>query len=201
MTWKVSADKVLTRDEITAVIADLKRKSRRSVNTRQNLVLFRLATCCGLRASELCGLSLGDVRVASKRPSIYVPATVAKGGKARVVPLTLDQGTLDDLASWKVHRESQGATATAPFLITRTGTRVDRRAARKRYKAACRVLGKERVASITTHTGRHSYVSHRMQAGHNPVAIRDAAGHSSLAITSIYSHVIIDDETVGNLFA
>ena len=41
---------------------DLRRKALRSRNTRLNLVLFPLATCCGLRASEIAQLQVGDVR-------------------------------------------------------------------------------------------------------------------------------------------
>ena len=54
-TWKVDATKILSRSEIGAVLADVKRRGKRrsSVNTRQNLVIFRLATCCGLRATAL----------------------------------------------------------------------------------------------------------------------------------------------------
>jgi len=200
MSWTVTADKVLSRDEILTVITDLKRKSLRSDQTKANLILFRLSTCCGLRVSELTGLTLDNVRVASKRPSLYVPATVAKNGRARTVPLTFDQGTLDDLVSWKAHRESQGANGGSLFLCTRGGGQIDRRNARKRFKAACRVLGKERVETLTIHHGRHSFISHALHSGRNVVAVRDAAGHSSLAVTSIYAHVVTDDETVGNLF-
>jgi hypothetical protein len=41
------------------VLADLKRKAPRSPSTRLNLVLFRLACCCGLRASEMQRKSAG----------------------------------------------------------------------------------------------------------------------------------------------
>lgn len=116
-TWTVTRDKLLTRDEILMVLADLKRKSRRSENTRMNLVLFRLATCCGLRASELCGLTLDNVRVGSGSPKIYVPKTIAKGGKPRVVPLTFDQGTLDDLREWKARREQQAQLAATYLSV------------------------------------------------------------------------------------
>ena len=144
-TWTVTAEKVLTRDEIFAVLAELKRKAKRSLNTRMNLILFRLATCCGLRASELCGLVLDNVRVGSTSPSVRVPKAIAKGGKARVVPLTFDQGTLDDLRAWKAWRESQGAAGSDLFICSLSkgseGAKIDRRNARMRYKACCRVLG------------------------------------------------------------
>ncbi len=50
------------------VLAELKRKAPRSKNTRMNLILFRLAVCCGLRASEIAHLLLSDVRIELTRP-------------------------------------------------------------------------------------------------------------------------------------
>jgi site-specific recombinase XerC len=203
-TWTVTSEKVLPRNEILSVLSDLKRKARRSLNTRQNLILFRLATCCGLRVSELTGLTLDNVRLNSTSPKVYVPKTIAKGGKARVVPLTLDQGTLDDLREWKAFREKQGAQGSDLFICSQSkrsvGKRIDRRNARKRFKACCRCLGRERQAEVTIHYGRHSFISHALHAGQSPVVVRDAAGHTSLATTSIYAHLVDDNCEVGNLF-
>ena len=49
MSWTVDRSKILQPDEIHAVLTDLRRKARRSTNTKMNLTVFRLATCCGLR--------------------------------------------------------------------------------------------------------------------------------------------------------
>ena len=54
--------KILTRREIALVLAELQRKAPRSKNTRLNLVIFRLACCCGLRPSEIAMLQVADVR-------------------------------------------------------------------------------------------------------------------------------------------
>jgi integrase/recombinase XerD len=200
-TWTVTKDKILALSEVQAVVADLKRKGRRSVNTRMNLVIFRLATGAGLRASELTRLTLDNVRVGSDKPTIRVPKIVGKGHKARVIPLTFDQGTLDDIRAWKEHRIQLGAAGNDLFICSRNGTQIDRRNARKRFKAACRVLGRERQAEVTIHHGRHTFISHALHNRFNPVAVRDAAGHSSLAITSIYAHLIDDaDGKVGNMY-
>ncbi len=101
--------KILTRREVGAVLADLARKAPRSPNTRMNLVLFRLAACCGLRASEIAQLQVGDVRTELPRPHLRIRAGAAKGGRPRIVPLWWDAGTLADLAAWKKHRIVQGA--------------------------------------------------------------------------------------------
>lgn len=205
-TWKVTRDKLLSKSEIRRVVADLRRKSGRSVNSRLNLILFRLATCCGLRVSELCSLTLDDLRVASERPSIRIPKAIAKGGRQRIVPLSFDQGTLDDLRAWKGFRQSQGACGT-DYLISSQhrdawGRRIDRRNARRRFKTACKCLGSERQGQLTIHYGRHSFVSHALHGNRSIVEVRDAAGHSSLATTSIYAHLVGDEnEQIGNLFS
>ena len=81
--WNLDRTKILTPTEVARVLPDLKRRARRAVNSRQNLIIFRLATCCGLRVSELIGLRIGDVRVGVEQPYILVRAEVAKRRKAR----------------------------------------------------------------------------------------------------------------------
>lgn len=210
---KIDSLKILTRTEIVAVISDLKRK-RRSANTRQNLIIFRLATCCGLRVSEIVGLKISNVRLNSQRPHIEVPAAIAKRHKARKVPLHWDAATLADLDQWKQERISQGATAGDPFvcsLATGSNSRTGKpsrgkpladRNAQTRFKTAIRCLGNERVELLSIHCGRHSFVSHALAGGRTLAEIRDAAGHANVSTTSIYLHTVRDDDdTVGNLFA
>jgi len=192
-TWCPTAEKILTKAEIKAVLDDLRRKSRRSPNTRMNLTLFRLATCCGLRASELTRLTLDNVRVGTDSPKIRVPKTIAKGKKARTVPV-IDSGTLDDLRTWKALREAHGATGSDLFLVSRKGTAIDRFNARRRFKACCRVLGSERVGEITIHFGRHSFISHALHAGRSVAEVQRAAGHSSLGVTTQYAHLVAESQ-------
>ena len=205
--WKIDQTKILSRVGITSVLADLKRSAkRRSPNTRMNLVIFRLATCCGLRASELVGLKLGDVRVGIARPYIRVPKTIGKGGKGRRVPLWWDRGTLEDLTAWRDDRVSRGAKPGDSFVCAQAkavyGKQLTRHNVRSRFISMCKCLGKERQKELTIHTGRHSFVSHALASGKRSLAeVRDAAGHSSLAITSIYTHVATDDDgETGDLF-
>ena len=116
--WIVDRCRILQRDEIALVLTDLRRKARRSTNSRMNMVVFRLATCCGLRASEIGGLVLADVQVDNSRPSIRVRREIGKGHKARKVPLTWDAGTLADLVEWKRFRREQGAADDDRFVCS-----------------------------------------------------------------------------------
>lgn len=202
---QVDQTKILSRSEIAAVVGELKRKARRSRNTLQNLIIFRLATCCGLRVSELIGLRLSDVRLGLARPYLNIPRGIAKGGKARRVPLWWDRGTLDDLERWKAARVAQGAGPADRFVCSQSvgslETPMRRETARHRFIRACKILGAERQATLTIHHGRHSFVSHALAGGRSLAEVRDAAGHANVATTSIYTHVATDDDgTVGTLF-
>jgi integrase len=61
-TWSLDPTRILTRRELATVLADAKKTSR-FANSRRNLVIARLACCCGLRVSEIGGLELDDVVV------------------------------------------------------------------------------------------------------------------------------------------
>ena len=98
-------------------------KARRSPNTRMNLVILRLACCCGLRLSEISGLRLGDVRVGVDRPHLVIRPTIAKCGRGRVVPLLWDQGTLDDIAAWVATRRAPGRPGPGPGDLFTTAAR------------------------------------------------------------------------------
>jgi integrase len=97
--WSVDRTRILSMAEIALVLGDLQRRSRRSWLTRRNLILFRLATCCGLRSGELTRLEIRDLHLGI-RPFIRVRAEIAKGGRSRSVPLWWDAGTLSDITEW-----------------------------------------------------------------------------------------------------
>jgi integrase len=196
--------KILTRRELQAVLADLKRKAARSKNTRLNLVIFRLAACCGLRASEIAHLHIDDIRVQLPRPHIRIRTGASKGGKPRRVPLWWDGGTLDDLAAWRGARLATGAKGDQPFVASLQAGReamvFSRFTLRKRFRTACGVLGVERLRSLTIHHGRHTFISHALAGGRTLAEVRDAVGHSNVSITSGYLHIAVDDQDVGSLF-
>jgi integrase len=197
--------KILTRTELASVLADLNRKAPRSKNTRLNLVILRLACCCGLRASEIAQLRIDDVRVGQARPHLRIRRGAAKGGRARVVPLWWDAGTLADVAAWKAERFERGGRAGQPFVASLQPARCDivfsRHTLRKRFRTACKVLGPERLGTLTIHHGRHTFISHALAGGRTLAEVRDAAGHANVTVTSGYLHVAVDSDAVGRLFA
>ncbi len=224
-TWVIGEEKILQRDEIIAVIEGLKRRRRRSVNTRQNLVIFRLATCCGLRACEISGLKIKDLKgLRTEKPYINLRKVTTKGKKPRRVPLWWDIGTRDDLMAWLDERKEQGGEQDDCFVCSQStgkisyqkakdepeersgrrkpfGRQLSTKNLRHRFISCCKDLGPDRQATLTIHHGRHSFISHALYGGRSPVEVQRAAGHSSLNTTSIYAHLIRDEKDVnGHLF-
>jgi integrase len=205
-TWNIDASQILSRHELVAVLIDLKKRAARLPNVQMNLAILRLACCCGLRASEIGGLRLGDVRVDVGRPHILVRAQHAKLNRPRRVPLWWDAGTLADLIEWRDDRYRQGARPNDPFICSLQratyGVPLNRHVLRRRFHTACRVLGWDRLRTLTIHHGRHTFISHALAGGRTLAEVKAAAGHASLLTTSVYLHVVVDErEEVGDLFA
>lgn len=200
----VDPTKILTRQELRLVLADLKRQAQRSKQGHVNLILFRLAVCCGLRVSEIANLRLSDVRTDGSRPHLRIRRAAAKGQKARLVPLWWDAGTLVDLTTWKLHRTSQKFGSDDLFLVSprpgRSAIVFSRHTLRRQFRTACKVLGLARHTTLAIHHGRNTFISHALAGGRTLTEVRDAAGHAIVSITSAYLHVAVDDEGMGNLF-
>lgn len=201
---RVNATQILSRRELSLVLTDLEQRSRSSAPARLNLILLRLACCCGLRASEIAALQIADVRCEVSRPHLRIRRGASKGGRSRIVPLWWDAGTLSDISRWKVARVAAGASPDDPFVCSqwpgRRNSALSRHTLRRRFKTACKVLGLERLQTLTIHHGRHTFISHALAGQRTLAEVRDAAGHANVSITSAYLHVAVDDEgTVGRL--
>jgi integrase len=171
--------RILSRRELATVLTDVKRMANRSANARRNLIVVRLACCCGLRVSEIAGLQLDDVLVDVARPHLRLRKETTKGKKARMVPLWWDAGTLADLVAWKAERVQQRARGCDPFVCSvqanRPGQGLQRAAIRRRFLTACKVLGAARARTLTIHHGRHTFISHALAGGRSLGEVRAAA--------------------------
>ncbi len=185
--------RILTRTEIAQVIADLKRK-RRSVNTRQNLIVFRLSACCGLRVSEIAGLRICDLQICGPHPHIFIPQATSKRWRPRRVPLWWDAETLADIQAWRLERITAGAQPADPLVCSlhkdTRGKLLSARNLQHRWGVAIKVLGSDRVKRLSIHKGRHSFCSHALAEGRTITEVREAAGHAKIATTYIYVHAV-----------
>ena len=195
---------ILERGEIAEVVSDLRWRGherephKRSKNARQNLAVFRLSCCYGLRRQEISRLRLGDLNWAEGHATLRVTRWAAKGSKSRVVRLDWSPGAKVDLWRWCQERVSRGANASDLVICDLRpeyyGLGLDPTSIAKRWRTAIRILGPQRVEQLSVHQGRHTFVSHALASGRALPVVRDAAGHSSIAITDVYLHAIDDPE-------
>jgi integrase/recombinase XerD len=156
-----------------------------TVNTPQNEAYLTTVYSCGLRLQEGLNLQVSDID--SERMRIHVHR--GKGAKDRYVPLP--ESTLDILRNyWKLHRNpvwifprlgrsgKEAPSATIP--MNKSSVQGALRRVLKQLKFKKR---------ITTHTLRHSYATHLLEAGVNIRRIQQYLGHSSLNSTMIYLHL------------
>lgn len=153
--------------------------------TERMAAYFWTVYSLGLRMQEGLNLQVGDID--SERMMVHVHR--GKGAKDRYIPLPTD--TLHRLRShWATHRNKRllfpaesrdhkgRPTATTPMSPTAV------QGAMKKITAQID-FGKK----VSTHTLRHSYATHLLEAGVSLKVIQKYMGHSSLQTTMIYLHL------------
>jgi integrase/recombinase XerD len=149
---------------------------------RDHAIIILLAQT-GLRASELTGLSCGEIHLGI---GAHV-TTTGKGRKQRIIPLTKQTAAV--LRVWLAER---GGMPADPLFPTSTGKPLTRKAlARRIAKYAVRAV--ERCPSltaktITPHVLRHTAAMRLLHAGVDTTVIALWLGHEQVETTQMYLH-------------
>jgi integrase/recombinase XerC len=143
---------------------------------------------CGIRVSELVGLSDGDVDFALGIVKVY-----GKGGKERIVPV--GEKALEAIRAYLPARDEILArlgrkASPVPLFINTRGTRLTSRSVARILQKHILQSGLLRKAS--PHALRHSFATHLLDAGADLRSIQELLGHASLSTTQKYTHVSVD---------
>jgi site-specific recombinase XerD len=175
--------RVLTRTEVEAMLdtpAPRAADAPDAVRRRDDAVL-ELLYGSGLRVSELTGLDLGDLDLASGIVVVW-----GKGSKQRRVPM--HAACVDALQAWLGEgREAlvrPSSPADAIFLNAR-GNRLGPRDVR-------RILDRRSRVPTHPHALRHSFATHLLDGGADLRVVQELLGHASLETTQVYTHVSKD---------
>jgi integrase/recombinase XerD len=144
--------------------------------------LLELLYGCGLRASEACGLRMGDVDADEG----FVRVT-GKGGKERDVPL--GGAAADALDRYlRAGRPRLGRPSTDRVFVSVRGRPLGptdvRRALRRELAAAG-------LAERSPHALRHTFATHLLEHGADLRSIQELLGHASVGTTQVYTHVSV----------
>ena len=168
----------LNIDEVTALVEAPRDDDLSSLRDR---AILETLYSCGIRASELTGLDVGEVNLEEGLARV-----LGKGGKERVVPV--GSYARRAIAAYLAARNQPGHGAPL-FLNARGGRLTSRSVGRIVDKY---ILKLATIKKISPHTLRHTFATHLLESGADLRAIQELLGHASLSTTQKYTHVSID---------
>ena len=153
-------------------------------NKKRDYCILTLFLNCGMRLSELCGISLSDID-----PDLHSLRVIGKGSKERIVYLNeaCRQSIIEYLPIRKSEKE-KGVTDNA-FFVSRLGKRISPKTVQWLVKKYLGEAGLE-YKHYSTHKLRHTAATLMYQSGKVDIRVlKDILGHEQLTTTQIYTHV------------
>ena len=151
----------------------------------RNLAMLELFYSAGLRLSELRGINRADLDLLAGQVKVR-----GKGRKERIVPVgDHAQRALREYERVRdalVKKIGMGADRTACFLSQR-GTRLSAKGVQNAIVGWLAQV--DEGAGLSTHSLRHTFATHLLDAGADLRAVQELLGHARLSTTQRYTHV------------
>lgn len=154
----------------------------------RNAAILELFYSTGMRLSELQGLNWQDIDAVSQQVKVR-----GKGRKERIVPVG-DHATLA-LRNYERKREEIVAAVRPKadrqaVFVTRAGKRISVRGIQAVVGGFLDQVAES--AGLSTHSLRHSFATHLLDAGADLRAVQELLGHASVSTTQIYTHTSVE---------
>ncbi|HEY0241080.1 MAG TPA: tyrosine recombinase XerC [Gemmatimonadaceae bacterium] len=167
--------------------ASLHAQDGKFTDVRNNAIL-ELFYSTGMRLSELRGINRSDIDLLSQQVKVR-----GKGRKERIIPVG-DHASLA-LRNYEAKRDEmlrqgiKGADRTAFFLSSR-GRRISLSAIQSAVTGFLDRIDED--AGLSTHSLRHTFATHLLDAGADLRAVQELLGHASISTTQIYTHTSVE---------
>jgi integrase/recombinase XerD len=170
---------VLSRDEVAELLRQPRGTEPASLRDR---ALLETMYACGLRASEACGLEVGDVDLEAG-----VLRARGKGSKERLVPV----GTAAAAALAAYLQKGRGRLVgdrwEARLFVNQRGGGLTRQGLYKIVQRHAATAGL--AAKMSPHTLRHTFATHLLAGGCDLRSLQEMLGHADIATTQLYTHL------------
>lgn len=174
----------LTRTQVEALFSAAEAEAGDGgLRPLRDLAVLETLYGTGMRLSELHGLDWSDVDLLGEHAKVR-----GKGRKERIIPLTGKAARA--LRRYEARRDDvlrsvKDADRRAVFLSAR-GRRLSRRQLQSIVRGFIDRIAEE--SGLSTHSLRHSFATHLLDAGADLMAVKELLGHESLSTTRIYTH-------------
>ena len=154
----------------------------------RNLAILELFYSTGMRLSELQGLSRGDLDIVSQQVKVR-----GKGRKERIIPV--GDHALRALRTYEAKRDEL-LRAVGPkgdrmaVFLSSTGKRIGVSTVQRAVTTFLEQIDED--AGLSTHSLRHTFATHLLDAGADLRAVQELLGHASISTTQIYTHTSIE---------
>jgi integrase/recombinase XerC len=178
----------LSRSEVERMfdVAALGSSDNTFRGTRDHAIV-ELFYATGIRLSELASLDLAAVDLVSEQVRV-----MGTGRKERIVPVGAPAVAAlrrHEVRRREVLQRVDGADRKALFLSGR-GRRLSTRQIQNIVRRFLDRIADD--AGLSTHSLRHSFATHLLDAGADLLAVKELLGHVSLSTTRIYTHIAKD---------
>ena len=155
--------------------------------TARDRAMLELFYSTGMRLSELVGLDLDDLDLVSDQVRVR-----GKGRKERILPV--GRLAVTALRNYYLRRDEALAGSASPerraVFVSERGGRLTPRAVQLAVRRLLDAVSEGR--KVTTHSLRHSFATHLLDAGADLRAVQELLGHTSLSTTQIYTHTSVE---------
>jgi len=156
----------------------------------RNFAMLELFYSTGLRLAELRGISRPDIDLVSQQVKVR-----GKGRKERIVPI--GDHAVRALRNYESKRDellrqvaSKGGVDRTAFFLSRTGRRLGVRAIQIVVTKFLDQVDED--AGLSTHSLRHTFATHLLDAGADLRSVQELLGHASISTTQIYTHTSVE---------
>lgn len=144
-------------------------------------LMIELLYSCGLRVSELVGLKVNDIDLASKYVRCF-----GKGSKERIIPIgDTAKNVVKEYLSERELIIKKYNLSTKKLLILENGRLVNRQDVYTFIHNQGKLIHK----NISPHTLRHSFATHLLENGADLRIVQELLGHSDVSTTQLYTHI------------
>ena len=177
----------LTRTEMERLFAAAElRSAEGGFRGVRDHAIVELFYATGMRLSELQGLDTRSVDLIAEQARV-----LGKGRKERILPI--GRSAAAALRRYELRRQEVAGRAPrdrAALFLSERGRRLTVRQLQNIVKHFITAAADD--AGLSTHSLRHTFATHLLDAGADLLAVKELLGHASLSTTRIYTHTSKD---------